>query len=57
MIFMESNKQNYSYEYDANGNVEQIDETIDGESFTTTQGFDDLERMTSKTDRYGNSFQ
>ena len=54
---MESNKQNYSYEYDANGNVEQIDETIDGESFTTTQGFDDLERMTSKTDRYGNSFQ
>ena len=39
-----------------NGNATTIEETIDAISFTTTQTFDNLDRMVSKTDVFGNSF-
>jgi RHS repeat-associated protein len=45
-----------TYTLDANGNVELISETFDGVSFTTTQAFDNLDRINSRTDVYGNNF-
>ncbi len=41
---------------DGNGNVEHIAENIDGSSYTYSMQYDDLDRMKSKTDRYGNTF-
>jgi RHS repeat-associated protein len=41
---------------DGNGNIEQVDEMIDGNSHVYTMVYDDLDRITRQTDRYGNSF-
>ncbi|VAW38450.1 Beta-galactosidase, partial [hydrothermal vent metagenome] len=46
-----------TYTLDPNGNPTTISETLGGTSFTTTQSFDDLNRITSRTDVYGNSYQ
>jgi RHS repeat-associated protein len=41
---------------DGNGNVEAVNEIIDGSSYNYTMSYDNLDRMKSKTDRYGNTF-
>jgi RHS repeat-associated protein len=41
---------------DGNGNTTKIVETISGETFTTSQSFDDLDRLVSRTDVYGNVY-
>ncbi len=47
---------NVTFSLDANGNATTIAETIGALNFTTTQGFDSLDRMTSRDDVYGNNF-
>lgn len=42
---------------DGNGNIEQVQETIGGQTHTTTMSYDDWDRLESKTDRYNNNFQ
>jgi len=40
---------------DGNGNVEQKSLNLNGSTFTTTMDYDDLDRMTSKTDWFNNT--
>ncbi len=47
---------NVSFTLDGNGNVETVSETIDGASYNYTMSYDLLDRMESKTDRYGKTF-
>ena len=41
---------------DGNGNVENVSELVDGLSHGYSMTYDNLDRLTSKTDRYGNTF-
>jgi RHS repeat-associated protein len=45
-----------TYTLDGNGNIEQVDEVIDGQAYVYAMAYDDFDRMERKTDRYGNSF-
>ena len=58
-------QQNYTGTYgtasvtmtlDGNGNIEHVTETNEGQTHNYSMTYDDLDRMDSKTDRYGNTF-